>query len=420
MPKRTSSRLTDAAIRKARPAQDGSRRELWDGDGLHVRVSRAGKVFYLRYRTPRGAHRRMKLGPWTREDRFGGDFDPLTVLPGSAPLTLAQARAVAGAQRARVAGGRDPQVERRTGRRESAPRVRDLADRFMREHGFKRSEATRRNYALIWEGHVLPALGGKPVSEVTWADVDALHQRMADSPALANRTLDVVSKAWKLASRWGWCPPGQNPGRDHDKYREKKKGRSLSRSELARLGEALEAEDDPRADVVRVLLFCGARPSEVRTLRWEHVSENCRVLDLPRTKTGRKQVYLGAPAAEVLRSCERVGEWAFPNPETGQPYHDLRPVWPRLRDRARLDCRLYDATRHTYATTALEAGVPLERVKRLVGHSTRDVTLSTYAHFSRAALLADADRVAGAIQAAMRGENTRAQVVDFPARRTGR
>jgi integrase len=76
-----------------------------------------------------------------------------------------------------------------------------------------------------------------------------------------------------------------------------------------------------------------------------------------------------------------------------------------VKDRAGLEdsVRLYDATRHTFTTWAEELGVPIDRVKRLVGHSVQDIT-SRYTHQRREVLLADADRVAGAITAMLKGE----------------
>lgn len=38
------------------------------------------------------------------------------------------------------------------------------------------------------------------------------------------------------------------------------------------------------------------------------------------------------------------------------------------------------STRHTYATLALEAGVPLKEVSEALGHSSVAITASTYSH----------------------------------------
>ena len=110
----------------------------------------------------------------------------------------------------------------------------------------------------------------------------------------------------------------------------------------------------------------------------------------------------------------REGQFVFPNPDTGRPYFDLKTLERRLRVRVKLDSRPYDWYRHTFTTTALEMGVPLERVKRLVGHSITDMTAGTYAHPRRETTLRDADRVAQTIQSALEGRQLEAEVLSFP------
>ena len=54
--------------------------------------------------------------------------------------------------------------------------------------------------------------------------------------------------------------------------------------------------------------------------------------------------------------------------DPNKPLADLARVWSRVKARARLGTRvrLYDATRHTFATWAEEIGIPRERLERLV------------------------------------------------------
>ena len=95
---------------------------------------------------------------------------------------------------------------------------------------------------------------------------------------------------------------------------------------------------------------------------------------------------------------------------------DLKAVWTRVKGRAGLEqsVRLYDACRHTFTTWALELGIPLERVKTLIGHSTGDVT-ARYTHYRTSILLADADLVSERIDLALKGKT----VVTNAPRRSG-
>ena len=46
-----------------------------------------------------------------------------------------------------------------------------------------------------------------------------------------------------------------------------------------------------------------------------------------------------------------------------------------------IEHRGFHHLRHTYATYALAAGVPIKRVSEVLGHSRPSITLDTYAQF---------------------------------------
>jgi integrase len=381
------AKLTKILVRQLPPLPD---RDLlvWDTEqtGLGLRISRGGaRSWVFNYSLPGWrSPRRYTIGP-------------------VGPLTLDQARAKAGELRASVAQGLDPAEDKQA--RGKAPTVRDLEQRFMAEHVAYRSLGTRGTYASIWKLYLLPALGAKPVAEVRWEHLAELHRRMRTIPYMANRMLAVASKAWSLAKRWGWYPRAlENPAREHDRYPERARGQALDRGELRRVGAALDAEPPGSIPVAafQVLLLSGMRPSEVLGLRWEHLDG--RVVRLAESKTGPRLAYLGAPAAAILEAVPLLGPYVFAGLDVAKPLHDLKGVWGRVRARAELprELRLYDATRHTFTTWAEELEIPEDRRRRLVGHALQGIH-SRYTHPRTELLLADADRVAGAIWEAMRG-----------------
>ena len=110
---------------------------------------------------------------------------------------------------------------------------------------------------------------------------------MRDKPYQANRTLDVVSKMMNLAEAWGLRPDCSNPCYHIRKYKERKRERFLTAEELARLGGALDEEESFAPSAVtafRLLLYTGARLSEIQTLKWEHIRGDR--IHLPDAKTG--------------------------------------------------------------------------------------------------------------------------------------
>ena len=387
-------KLTKMTIRKASSAE-GKTLFIRDTDqlGFGLRVTPKGaKSFVFEYSLPGWrSPRRMTLG------RVGD-------------LTLDQARVKARQLREKVAGGIDPLEEREAESRQ--PTVRDLANRFLAEHAASKSASTQRNYRLLWQQHLLPALGRRKVAQVTWSDISAIHRRMNKTPYMANRMLAVASKSFNLAMKWGWWPREiPNPAQGHDRYSEdSRRGQALTPEQLGAVGQALaqEAADSIPAACLKTVLLTGARPGEILKARWENLEMDDRVLRLPVTKTGPRAVYLGRPAADIVAAQARQSDYLFPGRMSNQPMYDLKAIWRRIKERAELPerMRLYDATRHTFITTALELGLGLDRVKALAGHSVSSDITARYTHYRADRLLEDADWVAVSLDESLVGSHT--------------
>jgi integrase len=394
-PRETPRNLTKTYLEALQPVPGRRAARVWDATvkGFGVSVTAAGvKSYFFNYRVD-GIERRYTLG------RFPD-------------LPVSEARKEALLLKARVAKGEDPLEDRRERRRKriSEPTVRDLCERALREHYSTRAAETARAAGWLFRKHLLPALGSRPVSRVTWLDIDQLHREVGkERPFAANRLLAVVSKLFELGSVWGWYPRDQhNPGREHSKFKEPARGRSLSREELARVGTALEADHHTVAVAAyRVTLLTGCRPGEVLSVRWADVDFASRVLDLKTSKTGARKVILGAAAIEVLKSLEG-SDLSEPDrlvfAVDGRALGNVRRLWERVLVHAQIpsETRLYDSCRHTFGSWAAELGVPQEIRMTLMGHRGKG-SHSRYIHREKS-LLDAADLVAGQLAAALRGE----------------
>lgn len=382
-------RLTNRSLEAASPS--AKRQILWDttlaGFGLKVEPS-GRKVFILQYRLPGRTTRRFRIGAY-------GD------------LTLEQARRIAGQLRADIAQRIDPASQRSAMR--TAPTMADLADRYLREHAeVKKKPSSCATDRHIWRAHVLPRLRNLRVSEVTRNDLAQLHFAMRATPYQANRTLAVLSKAFALADRWGWCTPGINPARGIDRFREHRRDRLLRSEELERLGQALcaaESADTTSAwavAAIRLLLLTGCRKSEILGLRWFEVDLERRVLRLSDSKTGQRLVPLSEPAARILRDLPRVEDnpYVVVGLSPGKSLNGLHRIWARIRRDAQLgDLRLHDL-RHHFASLGAAAGLSLPTLGAILGHRT-PATTARYIHWQNESLLAAVNLVGGKIERAI-------------------
>jgi integrase len=324
-------------------------------------------------------------------------------------ITPDQARGLALEALAKLRKDIDPQVEKREKR--TALTVRELADRFDEEHitvHLKASTAKeyRRNLKLF----ILPAIGHLRIIDVTRADIAKYHHDWRHRPYQANRNLEIISKMFNLAELWGLRPDGTNPRRHLKKYPEKKRERYFSEGELQAIGRVLGEMEEERIELpsaiaaVRLLLFTGCRLSEIMTLRWEHVDLKAKVLRLPDSKTGAKEVHLGEAAVDVLAAIERLADNPFViagrNP--GAHLTDLQPFWQRVRGRAGLkNARIHDL-RHTFASVAVSHGQSLPMIGKLLGH-TQVQTTARYAHLAKQPVLRAANDVSALIAERLAG-----------------
>jgi integrase len=318
-----------------------------------------------------------------------------------------------------VASGGDPAAARAAQKR--APTFAEVADRFLREHvATKTKPRTAAEYRRLIETTILPALGGRRVRDISRADISRLHHELRDTPYAANRTLAVLSKLLALSEKWGERPDGSNPCRHVEKYGERKRERMLSADEFGRLGDALAASDRSPFVVaaIKLLIFTGARLSEVLGLRWEWVDFERGEARLPDSKTGAKTLHLPPPALAILADLPRVegNAHVIVGNVAGAALVNLEKPWRAIRKAARLDdVRLHDL-RHAFAAVAASSGMGLPIIGKMLGH-TQAATTQRYAHVASDPVKAAAASVASKIEGAMKGKAHSAAVVPLASQR---
>jgi integrase len=143
-------------------------------------------------------------------------------------------------------------------------------------------------------------------------------------------------------------------------------------------------------------------------LRWEWIDFDRRVILLPDSKTGAKQIYLNAPAMEILMELRKGDETASPGfvitgRLNGRAMVNLAKPWKKVCEIANLSgVRLHDL-RHTAASIGLAAGLSLPMIGRLLGH-TQAQTTQRYAHLDLHPALAAADQIGAVVARRSRGE----------------
>ena len=213
-------------------------------------------------------------------------------------------------------------------------------------------------------------------------DIQRELEKHADVPASANRTLLVLRMALEYARNKGWC---RGNAAKLVNYLPRQTRRD--KIDLATAREILEAlpGKDQRADVVRMILYMGLRPSEVVSLEWKQVDlATGRVeWDNHKTqrKTGKKVLYLTDEALRlVARRRVQTQETRVFSRVSG---NSVRTWWAGFRDKHGFSCVGGDAItfqhlRRSFATWMFDEGTDIRIVSAALGHTNTTTTLQTY------------------------------------------
>jgi integrase len=411
--------LTDALLRAAAPASKLI--ELWDVKvaGLCLRISPGGvKTWTFRYRPKdSSSFKRLSLG---RYPEVG--------------LSLARQRAQE--KRVEVAGGADPQGERRA-KREAEGRALPfgaLADMYLERYAkpHKRSWA---NDALYLRAHVRPVWGGRPANRISRADGAALLDTIAKTaPTSANRTQSILSRCFNWAIESGLLeanPLALMPKR----AKETAKDRVLAPDEIRVLWQSLDSDGSVTA-ALRFLLLSGLRPGEVAGLEIAEVADidNPARLEIlgSRMKGGKPHIVPLAPMALAIVRQQLERAVAGQTHVFASGFADRGPIARHTLSQAlrrvikglphanviKDPCPTPHDFRRTLATGLAALGVPREDRLAVLGHAQDDVHAAHYDRYDgfsekRAALEKWEAHVAGIV-----GQNEApSNVVKIAARR---
>ena len=204
--------------------------------------------------------------------------------------------------------------------------------------------------------------------------------------ASANRTLTVLkaalNKGWHdgdVASDevWRRVKPFKSVARARARY--------LTVEECQRL---INAADGEFRLLVQAALFTGCRYSELARLTAGDFNASAGTVHIGKSKSGRPpDVYLTDEGAGFFRSLaigRGSAELLFRMP-AGMPWRDLRQRGPMqiACERARIKPAAgFHALRHTWASLAIMAGMPLVVAARNLGHASTKMVEAHYGHLA--------------------------------------
>ena len=275
-----------------------------------------------------------------------------------------------------------------------------------------RDENTIDMYRTYAETHVIPALGKRPLRELT---VDEVEKFLAEKSAvLSTRSLLIIHSVLRRAIQ---------KAQTRDKVRRNiillcevpggRAGRPSKSLTLAQAEAVLKAADCAQLRIrayIIVSLLTGARTEEMRALRWHDVNlvgkpdvdppvpphvelvRSVRAGGDTKTRTSRRAVELAQRAAGVLRSLWEVRTCGHAQmsgcsclvfvTRNGTPLgaRNVQRDFRKVIDAAGFTGKEWTPRelRQSFVSLLSDAKVPVEVISRLVGHRSTTVTETVY------------------------------------------
>lgn len=341
--------------------------------GLQIRVYASGKRTYFLYRKVKGRPARYKIGRYT-------------------DMSLEQARKEAIRLNSVIALGGNPVLDRSVERAELT--ITELIDRYYNEYAIIHNKRPMDNKNSL-DFHIVPVLGNRRLSEVSTSDVRALHLKIGETrgKGTSNRVIALLNSVYNFAAKQGYYKMA-NPCNGLQKFRTHSRDRFLSKEELKKFFDALKPEKQIFQDYFSLLLYTGARKSNVLAMKWADIDlDGCRWrIDYSEAKNNDVNlVSLSDQSLKILRRrkeehASASSPYVFPGIGAPSYLKDPKKAFQRIKERMEVtDIRMHDL-RRTLASYMAISGVSLPIIGAALNHKSHASTV-IYARLAQAPVL---------------------------------
>jgi integrase len=309
--------LSDTSIRNAKPGKKALR--LFDGGGLYLEISPSGgKWWRFKYRFA-GKEKRLSLGVYP-DVPLAGRKDK------SSDARIEGARDKRDQLRRRLAQGIDPGVHRKAMKSATIARAANSFEALAREWCLKNSESwTPKHSERIlsrFKRDVFPWIGGRPIAEVTPAELLSVLRRVESRGAIemAHRALSNCGAVFRYAVASGRAE--RDPTGDLRGALPPSKGEHFAAiTDPPQVAALLKAIDGYCGTftvqcALRLSPLVFARPGELRHARWSDIDLDAAEWRYTMSKTRTNHIVpLSKQAVKILRELQPLngtGIYVFP------------------------------------------------------------------------------------------------------------
>ncbi|OQS34140.1 tyrosine-type recombinase/integrase [Chromobacterium haemolyticum] len=373
--------LTDAAIKNAKPREDGKHLKLTDGQGLSLWIMPTGaKYWRLKYRI-NGKEKLLALGVYPE-------------------VSLKEARLKRDDARKQIADGEDPASIRKMDKviklAAASNTFEAIALEWHQRESHEWSVAHSERVLSAMKSHIFPYIGDRPISEIRPLELLEVLRKVESAGNIdtTKRLRQRCSAVFRLAILTGRCDNDPAaPLTDALKSQQSTPRKALMREDIPGFLEALEKYDGNLQTklMMKLMLLTFTRVGEMAMARWKEIDFDKALWTIPpeHRKLPEKSkktapphlVPLSKQALDVLRQLYAISggrEHIFPNrnsPRRPMSPETLRRALHRMGFRGKADVHGF---RSTASTILNEEGFNPDAIERQLSHIETNKVRATY------------------------------------------
>ena len=251
----------------------------------------------------------------------------------------------------------------------------DFAEEFKEKHNDWSESTWQACSGMI--RLVVEQLGSIPLTAINARMIESFLAMRIDqdeiTKATANRYLALFKTMFKKAKRWGYV--AHNPAEQIKMAKEEPSiPESLNEEQVGALLSELPAYAQP---IAIFALETGMRRGELFRLQWSDIDFKEKWIKVRHAKNNEFRVIpMSDKVHEILcrEGEKKSGFYVFAHKD-GTPRSSVRHALKNAGTRAEIGHVHLHMLRHTFATRLRDRGVPLDRIKELLGHKTMTMTL---------------------------------------------
>lgn len=255
----------------------------------------------------------------------------------------------------------------------------------------------------IFDKHLRPAFGVRPLSQISKADVMSFRAGLAELPGRGNKKLSAgrINKIMALLRQMLTEASARFDLPDVFKGIKRLKAKKaevqpFSVDEVERIRTTIRAD---YRNYVTVRFFTGMRTGEINGLKWKYVDFERGLISVrevfsageaeenAKTETSLRDIPMLSVVREALEAQRKTrhpeSEYVFCSRD-GTPidaHNFATRIWYPLLRFLELDKRRPYQTRHTTATLMLASGENPEWIAKLMGHANTQMLFTVYSRF---------------------------------------